>query len=126
MMGARLADSREHTIKTVERPRGDVKLGTARTVGGTISNARSVVARLPGRFRACYNRALQNEPGLKGALEFTVVVDSIGAVASITTSAHQLAAVMPCLKAVVRSNNFAPPTGQRSVNVVFSATFTPR
>src|SRR4029453_1679392 len=52
----------------VAGPKGNASVGGAAVSGGTISDASRVVAGMRAGFRACYNRALQENPDAQGSI----------------------------------------------------------
>ncbi len=110
------------TKKPAARPQPD---GTAQVravvvTGGTVSNAKSVATRMRGRFRACYRQLLRTAPKAGGNAMLKAKIGPYGQVQGVShNSAKSLKSVIPCLKAVVRSGAFAPPSnGSATVSFV--------
>ena len=92
-------------------PQGSVAVGGTSTAGGTVSNASAVVARMRSRFRRCYNTSLKTDPKLHGSVTLVADIDAKGNVTRVVGTSKQLGPILGCLKAVVASSAFAPPTG---------------
>ena len=100
------------TAKAQEGPKGSAMVGGAGVAGGKVANASSVVARMRGRFRNCYNSGLKTNPEMAGSATLTAKIGPNGEVLSVGGGASgNLSAIVPCLKAVVRSGAFSPPEG---------------
>ncbi len=84
----------------------------------------SRIARLRGRFRNCYSRALQTDPGLNGRVAFRIEVSPSGKVKSVSVDREQTSESLlkgqltTCLLSAIRSADFGS-TG-RSTPVTFS------
>jgi len=99
------------SARPVQGPRGDAAItGTGQT-GGTVANAQSVVARMRGRFRGCYQGGLNDHPEMQGSVGLLAKIGPSGQVMSVSGGGGGLAPIMGCLKAVVRSGGFSPPLG---------------
>jgi hypothetical protein len=94
---------------------GSVSVGGAGVAGGTVANASAVVARMKGRFRACYQMGLASKPDLSGSVVLVARIGEQGQVESVSGGGSTLAAIIPCLKAVVQGASFAPPDGGSAV-----------
>lgn len=79
---------------------------------GAVSNASSVIAGMAAGFRRCYNRALQENPNVKGSLRVTAKIGQNGEVLSAKASGGTgLSQTMTsCITARVSSATFAKPT----------------
>ena len=100
------------TAKTVEGPKGSAMVGGAGVAGGKVANASSVVARMKGRFRNCYNAGLKSDPEMAGSATLTARIGPSGEVTSVGGGASGgLSKIVPCLKSVVRGGGFAAPEG---------------
>ena len=98
------------TAKKVEGPKGSAMVGGAGVAGGTVANASSVVARMRGRFKRCYEQGLNSNPEMQGSVSLTAKIGPNGEVLSVGGGGGgSLGAIVPCLKAVVSSGGFAPP-----------------
>ena len=108
----------------IASPKGDARVAAPHVTGGQVANATSVVARMRGRFRACYNRGLRTNPTIRGTSQLTAKIGPNGEVLGVAASSDpSLAAVVPCFKAVVYSGGFSPPsTGAASVSFVVELT----
>jgi hypothetical protein len=104
------------TAKKVKGPVGSAMVGGAGVAGGNVANASSVVARMRGRFRRCYQQGLNQNPEMQGSATLTAKIGPNGEVLGVGGGATgSLGPIVPCLKAVVRSGNFAPPEGGSAV-----------
>jgi len=96
-------------------PRGSVST-SAGVSGGSVANAARVVARMRGRFRACYQAGLASNPDMEGSVTLTAKIGPNGEVQSVGGGGSgDLAPIVPCLKAVVSGGGFAPPEGGGAV-----------
>ncbi len=104
------------TAKNVKGPVGNARVGGAGVGGGKIANASSVVARMRGRFKACYQAGLNQNPEMSGSATLVAKIGPNGQVTSVGGGAGgSLGSIVPCLKAVVRSGAFSPPEGGSAV-----------
>lgn len=106
----------------VDGPTGTAVLGGTGQSGGNIANAGAVVARMRGRFRACYQAGLDGDPTLEGSVSLLAKVGQSGEVVSVSGGGGGLGAIVPCLKAVVQSGGFSPPEGGMglvSISIMF-------
>jgi len=78
--------------------------------GGGVANAAMVVARMRGRFRACYKQAVLRDKKARGTVELVAKIGSNGEVVGVTAGKSKLVSPQKCFKAVVRGGSFAPPT----------------
>jgi len=98
------------TAKKVQGPKGSAVVGGAGVAGGKVGNASSVVARMRGRFRNCYQRGLNSNPEMAGSVSLVARIGPNGEVLSVGGGGGGgLGAIVPCLKAVVRGGGFSPP-----------------
>lgn len=111
------------TAKKVKGPKGNVSVGGAGVSGGAVSNASSVVARMRGRFRACYNAGLQSNPELQGSVVLTAKIGPNGGVMGVGGGGGALAPIVGCLKGVVASGGFSPPDNGTGAVVSIPITF---
>jgi hypothetical protein len=88
-----------------------------------VSNASSVVARMKGRFRACYNAGLQSNPEMQGSVMLTAKIGPNGGVTSVGGGGGPLAPIVGCLKGVVASGGFSPPDNGTGAVVSIPITF---
>jgi len=95
--------------------RGSAMVGGAGVGGGVVSNATSVVARMRGRFRRCYQLGLRQNPELQGTVTLTAKVGPNGEVLGVGGGSAALSTIVPCLKAVVSAGGFSPPEGGGAV-----------
>ena len=100
------------TAKKVEGPKGSAMVGGAGVSGGTVANASSVVARMRGRFRRCYQQGLNSNPEMQGSVTLVAKIGPNGEVRGVGGGGGgSLGPIVGCLKAVVGSGAFAPPDG---------------
>ncbi|MEZ4437839.1 MAG: AgmX/PglI C-terminal domain-containing protein [Polyangiaceae bacterium] len=99
------------TAKKVEGPKGSAIVGGAGVAGGSVANASSVVARMRGRFRNCYQTGLNSNPELQGSVTLVAKIGPNGEVRGVSGGGGGLGSIVPCLKAVVASGGFSPPDG---------------
>lgn len=98
-------------------PRGTVDATRIDNVGGRILDAARVVASLRGGFRACYNRALAQNPDVQGRISLSLRVGVGGRVegVSATPSGNVPDALVQCVRARAQSAEFAPPEGGAAI-----------
>jgi len=93
-------------------PKGIVQTQKVKVSGGAVANAGPVIARMRGRFRACYRQLLRTAPQAEGSAKLVAQLGPKGQVQAVSaTSAAALKTVTPCFKAVVRGSAFSPPSG---------------
>jgi hypothetical protein len=98
--------------KEVKGPTGSAIVGGAGVSGGAVANASSVVARMRGRFRRCYQQGLNSNPEMQGSVTLTAKVGPNGEVLGVGGGGGgSLGPIVGCLKAVVAGAQFAPPDG---------------
>ena len=98
----------------VKGPTGDASVGGAGVNGGAVANAGSVVARMKGRFRACYQAGLNSNPDMAGSVTLMATIGPNGEVQSVGGGGGSLGAIMGCLKGVVSGAAFSPPEGGKA------------
>ena len=105
------------TVAKVEGPKGNASVGAASVAGGSVSNAASVVARLQGRFRACYMQGLASNPDLSGRISLSIQVGPTGSVTSVSASpsGNITPDVVECVRSRAMSARFDPPQGGSAV-----------
>ncbi len=111
------------TAKVVKGPTGNVNVGGAGVAGGAVSNASSVVARMKGRFRACYNGGLASNPEMQGSVVLVAKIGPNGGVQGVSGGGGPLAPIVGCLKGVVASGGFSPPDNGVGATVSIPITF---
>jgi hypothetical protein len=100
------------TPPQLDPPKATVLIAAPAVSGGSVANAATVIARMRARFRRCYQRAIKTTPSAAGVATLTAEIGPNGEVTAVTTTHDApLDAVAPCLKAVVASGGFAPPSG---------------
>lgn len=93
-----------------------VVLGGTGVTGGKVANASTVVARMRGRFRRCYQAGLSKDPDIAGSVTLTAKLGPEGEVQSVAGGGGSgTSVIVPCLKAVISSGGFAPPEGGAAV-----------
>jgi len=99
----------------VKGPTGDASVGGAGVAGGAVANASSVVARMKGRFRSCYQAGLNSNPDMSGSVVLTAKIGPNGEVQSVGGGGGSLGPIIGCLKGVVQSAAFSPPDGGSAI-----------
>jgi hypothetical protein len=99
----------------VKGPTGDASVGGAGVAGGAVANASSVVARMKGRFRACYQTGLNSNPEMAGSVVLVATIGPNGEVQGVGGGGGSLGPIIGCLKSVVSSGGFSPPDGGKAV-----------
>ncbi|MBI4952369.1 MAG: cell envelope integrity protein TolA [Myxococcales bacterium] len=97
------------TAKAVEGPKGNVSASASQSGGGAVKNASSVVARMRGGFRRCYEQGLASDPSLQGSVTLVATIGPNGEVRSVSGGGGALGSIVGCLKGVVQSGAFAKP-----------------
>jgi hypothetical protein len=96
--------------KKVQGPKGSAMVGGASVGGGSVANASSVVARMRGRFRRCYQQGLNTNPEMQGSVQLTAKIGPNGEVLGVSGGGGgSLGPIVGCLKAVVGGGAFSPP-----------------
>lgn len=92
------------------------------------SQIRSVINANKNHFKACYTRALQTQPELKGRVVMSMSIQPTGHVsdAKIKSSTLRHARVEDCILVHVRQLKFPAPTGGGVVLVNYPLIFHPR
>jgi len=99
----------------VKGPTGDAQIGTT-TASVPVANAERVVAGLRPKFRACYNKGLQTDPGMAGGVTIVTHVGPNGEVsaADASNTTGLSSDVVSCIQRVVRNAQFDAPGGNGS------------
>jgi Ca-activated chloride channel family protein len=99
--------------QSVAAPRSNVTVGAITPAGGTTSNAARVVAGMRAGFRACHQRALNEDPEAAGSIRLLLRVGSAGSVeaASAAPAGRFPRSLVDCVTARARAAQFEPPTG---------------
>jgi hypothetical protein len=99
--------------------------GGADRPGSREAIRRGIRSRLP-EMRACYERSLQGQPGLRGKLEVAFRIEASGRVGSDVTATgfEDAPAFRECVLGEVAQLTFAPPESG-SVKVRYPFTFEP-
>lgn len=92
-----------------------------------VANADAVLRAAIGRFRACYQRGLQDDPGQQGKIVLTIAVQADGGVsaASVARNDGLSPNVASCVAAAARNLQFGAPGGDGStitVPITFAKT----
>ena len=96
----------------VKKPVGRATVEPPRIGGGQVPDAGKVVASMRGLLRACYKRALDEDPTMRGSVRVTAQIAPNGDVSSVRAAASGLSSSMvSCVKRVVRGAQFGPPVG---------------
>jgi hypothetical protein len=101
----------EGVPREIKGPRGDASVGGVGVAGGAVANASAVVARMKGRFRACYQSGLSANPDMAGSVVLVAKIGPNGEVQGVSGGGGSLAPIVGCLKSVVQGGSFAPPDG---------------
>jgi hypothetical protein len=101
--------------KEVKGPTGDAAVGGAGVAGGAVANANAVVARMKGRFRACYQAGLNGNPDMAGSVVLVAKLGPNGEVQGVSGGGGSLGPIIGCLKSVVSGGGFSPPDGGSAV-----------
>ncbi len=93
---------------------------SASVPAGKVNDARSVVSRMRATFRRCYQRGLNQNPGMSGSVRVTARIGPGGEVQSVTAapSGSISGAVANCIANRVRSAQFSPPEGGAATIVI--------
>lgn len=92
---------------------------------GTIADVQSLAPAFQAGFRRCYDKGLQEDPGMKGSFRLTVRVGPNGGVLSVSSENAKLSAtVVLCAAARVSATHFPPPVGG-SATVVIAVDLAP-
>lgn len=104
-------------VAKVAGPKGNAAVGGAAVSGGEVSNAARVVAAMRAGFRACYNRALANNPDAEGKINLSIHVGPGGEVTAVnaTPSGNLGADVVGCVTSRAQAARFDPPQGGMAV-----------
>lgn len=107
-----------------ERDAGTDALVAAPSVRVPGSDPDRVVASLRGRFRACYQAGLADDPKMQGRVLLSVKVSPEGNVVAVTSGRREglSARVVTCMADAVRGAQFSPP-GARGANVQVPLSF---
>ncbi len=94
--------------------------GSARGAAGNVANASAVVAGLAAGFRRCYNRALQQDPEMKGTIRMTARIGAAGEVSRVRslTPARYAEVMVTCPMQRLLEARFAPSEGGGATIVV--------
>lgn len=117
-------DSTSGEVSKPKAPVGGASVGGASVSGGTVSNASRVVAGMRAGFRACYQRALADNPDAQGSVRLTIRVGPGGEVQGVSASAsgNLPGSVTGCVQGRAQSASFDPPEGG-SATIVVPVTF---
>jgi outer membrane biosynthesis protein TonB len=107
----------------VKGPTGSASVGGASVSGGNVSNASRVVAGMRAGFRACYQRALANNPDIQGSIRLSIRVGPGGEVQSVSASGNLPPDVTGCVRSRAQAAQFDPPEGGAGAVVVVPVTF---
>lgn len=109
------ADARSNDVgKQVEvkKPVASARVDPPSVSGGRVADAARVIASLKGLFRACYKRALDEDPTMRGTVRLTAQIAPNGDVKSVSAAPSGLSSSMTsCVTRVMRGAQFSPPEG---------------
>jgi len=112
------------TSTVVKAPTGEASTGAA-AGASNVKDADSVIARNRWRFKACYTKALANDPSAGGTVKVTVKVGEGGEVVSASAASSDApSGLTQCIVSSFNSMKFSAPEGGSStftVPVVLSA-----
>ena len=118
-----------HRIGGLAPPRGEVVSFEPIFAGGDVANGDAVVERMRARFRLCYQAGLDTIPDLSGDVVLTSTIDDAGAAVGIAVASSPFAdrapEVVACLKAVLASGLFSPPTAPATLALDVSFAVAP-
>ena len=127
--GDRRADARAGDVgksAEVKKPVGRATTEPPTVTGGAVPGAGGTVAGIRGALRACYKRALDEDPNARGTVRITASIAPNGEVRSTQASGGGLSSTMiACVSRVVRGAQFNPPEGG-GATVVIPMTFMPQ
>ncbi len=104
----------------VKKPVGTSIIGGPIPSGGTVANANAVVAGARAGFRACYKRAMDEDPTMHGSVRVTLKVGPNGEVSSASAAGASglSSSLVNCLVGRVRGLQFDPPQGGGATLVI--------
>lgn len=109
------ADARANDVgKQVEvkKPVPSARVDPPSVSGGRVADAARVIGSLKGLFRACYKRALDEDPTMRGSVRLTAQIAPNGDVKSVSAAPSGLSSSMTsCVTRVMRGAQFSPPEG---------------
>ncbi len=112
-------------------PRGTATIGAVSVTHGAVSDAARSVLAMRGSFRACYERALRDQPALAGTLRVSAAIAREGNVSSVTVkptagaASPGLQAVADCVERRVQVAAFDAADGG-TASVAFDVRFDPK
>ncbi len=88
--------------------------------GGALQAAGPTVASMAGGFRRCYNRALHDDPTMRGKVRLTAKIGGDGTVIIVSDAAGEGLSpqLVDCLKRRLIAQRFHPPDGGGATLVV--------
>ncbi|HMJ14690.1 MAG TPA: AgmX/PglI C-terminal domain-containing protein, partial [Polyangiaceae bacterium] len=112
-------------VEEIPSLRGMAQIGAVETPESIVSAAR-VVAGMRASFRACYNRALTQNPEVTGSVKVSASIEPGGSVttAKATPKGALPAALVACVEARVRAAQFEPASDSKPARVAFTVQFT--
>lgn len=87
-----------------------------------------VVRELHPAFQACFDRALETDPGAGGVVVFDLLLSPAGRVASLTPKSNRglSAQIVECVEGVLLRARFRSPDGGVETHVEIPVQFRPR
>jgi hypothetical protein len=123
------ADARSGDVgkqAAVKKPVGRARFEPPAIGGGQVPDAGRVVGGMRGLLRACYKRALDEDPTMRGSVRVTAQIAPNGDVSAVSAAASGLSSSMvSCVKRVVRGAQFGPPVGG-GATVTIPMSFIPQ
>lgn len=107
----------------VKPPDGTAVVSPPSVAGGTVPGASGTVSRMRGGFRSCYLAGLRKNPTLQGSVTLVAKIGPNGNVMSVSGGGGPLAPITGCLKSIVRSGGFNPPTSGGGAVIAIPITF---
>ncbi|MFO0677630.1 MAG: AgmX/PglI C-terminal domain-containing protein [Polyangiaceae bacterium] len=101
--------------RDVGGPKGDALPGAV-SASVPVANAEATVAKLRGRFKACYQSGLSEDPTMSGKVVVSAKIGPNGEVenASVASNTGLSPKVAACITRAVKNANFDPPGGSGS------------
>ncbi|MGZ5970006.1 MAG: DUF2330 domain-containing protein, partial [Polyangiales bacterium] len=100
---------------------GSSAIASKATVTGAVKDADIVLARNRWRFKACYNKMLNQDPSASGKTSIVAALEVDGSVKTVTAAGSAPAPLTACIQAGVRSMKFEG-TGTVKFDVVFGGS----
>jgi hypothetical protein len=110
-----------------KKPIASTTVAPPELTGGRVPNAGGTIASLKGMLKACYKRALDEDPTMRGTVRVTATLAPNGDVRSVQAANNGLSSGMVgCVTGVVRGAQFEAPEGGGGAVLVIPMTFIPQ